>query len=112
MRVGHYQWKKTYEDQHLQNVLDAESIYNILENEIIPTYFDQDDKGVSEKWVSFIKNIIAEVAPDFTMKRMLDHYFERFYNQLGTRSKKVSAKKICGSSPTRCLENDDGERMA
>ncbi|MEL6658101.1 MAG: alpha-glucan family phosphorylase [Bacteroidota bacterium] len=73
---------RTYEDQNLQNELDAENIYNILETEIIPTYFDFDESGVSPKWVSYVKNIIAEVAPYFTMQRMLHHYYERFYSKL------------------------------
>ena len=79
---------RTYEDQNLQNELDAENIYNILETEIIPTYFDFDESGVSPKWVSYVKNIIAEVAPYFTMQRMLHHYYERFYSKLfGTAAK-------------------------
>lgn len=86
--------ERTFLDQQLQDQLDAETIYNILENDIIPTYFDQDEKGVSENWVNYIKNNIAEVAPDFTMKRMMDDYLERFYLKLGERSKLVQAKKF------------------
>jgi glucan phosphorylase len=74
--------ERNYEDQQLQNELDAENIYNILETEIIPTYFDFDETGISPRWVSYVKNIIAEVAPEFTMQRMLHHYYERFYNKL------------------------------
>lgn len=75
----------TYTDPHLQNELDAETLYNILENEIIPTYYDTDDKGISTRWVQFIKHNIAEIAPEFTMQRMLDDYYERFYNKLAKR---------------------------
>lgn len=82
--------ERTYEDQNLQNELDAESIYNILEGDIIPTYY-QEDKS---KWVSFIKQIIAEVAPQFTMKRMLDDYFDRFYNKLAIRHKLLRKNKF------------------
>ncbi|MGH1433282.1 MAG: alpha-glucan family phosphorylase [Lewinella sp.] len=74
--------ERTYEDQSLQNELDAENIYNILETEIIPTYFDFNEEGISPRWVSYVKNIISEVAPFFTMQRMLHHYYERFYNKL------------------------------
>lgn len=74
--------ERTYDDQSLQNELDAENIYNILETEIIPTYFDFNEEGISPRWVSYVKNIIAEVAPFFTMQRMLHHYYERFYNKL------------------------------
>lgn len=74
--------ERTYQDQQLQNELDAENIYNILETDIIPTYFDFNSEGISPRWVSYVKNIIAEVAPVFTMQRMLHHYYERFYNKL------------------------------
>ncbi|WP_420460398.1 alpha-glucan family phosphorylase [Neolewinella sp.] len=75
--------ERTYEDQHLQNELDAETMYSVLEDEIIPIYFDRDQRGVSERWMSYVKQIIAEVAPTFTMKRMMDDYYARFYLPLG-----------------------------
>ncbi|MDX2279895.1 MAG: alpha-glucan family phosphorylase [Saprospiraceae bacterium] len=76
----------TYSDPGLQNELDAETIYNILENDIVPSFYDQDKNGVSERWVSHIKNTIADIAPDFVMKRMLDDYQDRFYYKLWKRS--------------------------
>lgn len=79
--------ENTYEDTNLQNELDAETIYNMLEEEIIPAYFEHNEAGISPRWVHFVKNIIAEVAPDFTMKRMLDDYFSRFYNKLTERTR-------------------------
>lgn len=85
--------ERTYEDQHLQNELDAETIYNTLEHEIIPAYFQRDENGIPQQWVSYIKNIIAEVAPVYTMKRMLDHYFERFYDKLFERGTKLRASQ-------------------
>ncbi len=75
--------ERTYEDQYLQNELDAETMYSILEEEIIPIYFDRDDTGISKRWMGYVKQNIAEVAPTFTMKRMMDDYYERFYLPLG-----------------------------
>ena len=86
--------ERTYDDQSLQNELDAETIYNILEHEIVPAYFDRNEQGVSPKWAGYIKNIIAEVAPVFTMKRMLDDYYERFYNKLYERGRAIKAKQF------------------
>ncbi|MEL6276040.1 MAG: alpha-glucan family phosphorylase, partial [Bacteroidota bacterium] len=74
--------ERTYQDQALQNELDAERIYSILESEILPIYFEQDEHGLSKRWMGYVKQIIAEVAPHFTMKRMLDDYYDRFYNPL------------------------------
>lgn len=84
--------ERTYEDQHLQNELDAETIYSIMENEIVPTYFDTDDDGISKSWLGYVKQNIAEIAPTFTMKRMMDHYFERFYYPLYEEAKKMRPK--------------------
>lgn len=81
--------ENTYDDANLQNELDAETIYNILEEDILPTYYDQNEAGISARWVSYIKNIIAEVAPQFTMKRMMDDYLDRFYNKLTQRTRQL-----------------------
>lgn len=81
-----------YEDVSLQNELDAETIYNLLETDIVPTFYDRNEKGISPRWVGYIKGIIAEVAPEFTMKRMLDDYYDRFYNKLYQRLQLVRAK--------------------
>lgn len=86
--------ERTYEDQHLQNELDAETMYSILEDEIVPIYFDRNKDGVSERWMGYVKQIIAEVAPYFTMKRMMDDYFERYYLPLGKSAARVRAKDM------------------
>jgi alpha-glucan phosphorylase-like protein len=84
--------KETFENAALQNELDAETIYNILEDDIVPTYYDQDANGISERWVSHIKKTIAEIAPDFVMGRMLDDYQARFYSKLWERSRQLKEK--------------------
>ena len=81
--------KDTFSDAGLQNELDAETIYNILENDIVPSYYEQNKDGVSERWVSHIKNTIADIAPDFVMKRMVDDYQSRFYSKLWQRSQRL-----------------------
>lgn len=78
--------KRTYENQQYQDQLDADTIYHTLETEIIPTYYARNSKGYSPEWIQYIKNSMSEIAPDYTMKRMLDDYIDRFYNKLATRS--------------------------
>ncbi len=83
--------KRTYENQGYQDQLDAATIYGLLENEIIPLYYDKCEKGYSEGWVKVIKNSIATIAPHYTMKRQLDDYYSKFYCRLAERSKKLHA---------------------
>ena len=82
--------KRTYEDQNYQDLLDSSTIYSLLENEIIPLYFDQDENGCSHGWVQYVKKSMAEIAPIYTTKRMMDDYFDKFYNVLAKRSKFIN----------------------
>ncbi|MCE5346988.1 MAG: alpha-glucan family phosphorylase [Bacteroidales bacterium] len=79
--------KKTFENQDLQDDVDAETIYNMLEFEIIPAYYSFDQQGVPVEWVSLIKNTMVKIAPEFTMKRMIDDYYDKYYIKLHTRNK-------------------------
>ena len=83
--------KRTYENQEYQDRLDAATIYSLLENEIMPTYYARNAKGFSPQWIQVIKNSIARIAPHYTMKRQLDDYYEKFYNPMAARFKKITA---------------------
>ncbi len=86
------QEEATYDNHQFQDELDAETIYSILEEEIIPIYYDLNKNSVPEKWVSYIKNTISEIAPHYTMKRQLDDYIRQYYNPLFKRTKLMSGK--------------------
>lgn len=59
----------------LQDDLDAESLYNVLENEILPIYYD--DKP---KWMEIVKTSMQQVFPMFDSARMADEYYRKIYN--------------------------------
>jgi len=71
--------EKSYDVQDFQDEMDAASIYSILEDEIIPAFYERNENGIPEKWVGYIKNTIANVAPRFTTCRMMRDYHEKFY---------------------------------
>jgi starch phosphorylase len=82
--------KRTYDNQGYQDQLDAATIYSLLENEIVPLYYDRDKKGLSKGWIKVIKNSIAQIAPHYTMKRQLDDYYSKFYEKEAKRFKQIS----------------------
>ena len=86
--------KKTFANQYLQDDVDAETIYNMLEYEIVPAYYSYDDKGVPVEWISHIKNTMVKVAPEFTMKRQLDDYYDKYYSRLYERNKYLTANNF------------------
>ena len=83
--------ERTYENQAYQDQLDAATIYSMLENEIVPLYYDRNENGFSEDWINVIKNSIATIAPHYTMKRQLDDYYDKFYCKLAKRAAEVTA---------------------
>jgi starch phosphorylase len=83
--------KRTYQNQGYQDQLDAATIYHLLEDEIIPLYYNKDKKtGISKGWIKVIKNSIAQIAPHYTMKRQLDDYYSKFYEKQAKRFKELS----------------------
>ena len=78
---------RTYQNQEYQDRLDAATIYHLLEEEIVPLYYNKDKKGISKGWIKVIKNSIAQIAPHYTMKRQLDDYYSKFYEKLAKRSR-------------------------
>ena len=66
----------------------------MLENEIIPLYFEKNSKGYSPRWIEYIKNSIGHIAPHFTMKRMIDDYITRFYDPESRRFNALAANNF------------------
>ena len=83
--------ERTYQNQGYQDQLDAATIYSLLENEILPLYYNRNEQGFSEGWIKTIKNSIATIAPHYTMKRQLDDYFDKFYSKEAANFKKLAA---------------------
>jgi len=60
---------------------DAEAIYRILEEEIIPLYYKVSDEGIPHKWVKVMKECIKSNAPRFSARRMVKEYIEKSYTK-------------------------------
>jgi starch phosphorylase len=58
---------------------DAEHLYQLLENEVVPMWYDQDEAGVPLAWVQRMKESIRVAGRRFTSRRMLQEYTERYY---------------------------------
>jgi starch phosphorylase len=60
---------------------DAAAIYDLLEKEIVPLYYDRDEDGVSAGWVRIMKETIKMTGPNFSARRMAKEYTEKFYRK-------------------------------
>jgi starch phosphorylase len=77
--------EKEYESTDIQDVADAESLYNTLEHKIIPMYYNRDPKDMSAEWVGHMKNSMKTVIPQFSTRRMVKEYVEKFYTKANGR---------------------------
>ncbi|HEX7603697.1 MAG TPA: alpha-glucan family phosphorylase, partial [Polyangiaceae bacterium] len=74
--IGH---GEEYEDG-TGDAIEAELLYDLLEREVIPTFFDREGKdGLPRAWIKKSKNAIAKLVPMFNTARMVREYTERFY---------------------------------
>jgi len=66
-------------NQELQDRIDSESLYRLLEEEIAPLYYDRDDNGIPHRWIQMMKASIKTNAPLFNTDRMIADYVTRIY---------------------------------
>jgi starch phosphorylase len=59
---------------------DAESLYSLLEQQVVPLYYDRDSGRLPRKWISMMKNSIATLVPEFNSDRMVEEYARRIYS--------------------------------
>ena len=83
--------ERSFTDQKFQDELDAEMIYNTIEDQIVPLYYDRGTDGIPHGWVNSVKNCISDIASNFTTNRMLIDYENRFYNKLASRKSDMVA---------------------
>ena len=58
---------------------EAEQLYEVLEREVVPCFYDRDSSGIPEAWVAKMRASMAELTPQFSTNRMVREYVERLY---------------------------------
>jgi starch phosphorylase len=66
-------------DEAAADARDAARLYDLLENEVIPLFYERDENGVPQRWCDRIKDALVSCAPAFSATRMLNDYVERIY---------------------------------
>lgn len=68
-----------------QDYIESEALYNVLENDIIPMFYDRGTGGIPREWVAKIKHGIKKLAPFFNTHRMVQEYTDKYYMPLYQR---------------------------
>jgi starch phosphorylase len=60
---------------------DAESLYKVLEEEVVPTYYDQDENGLPHRWIQMMKRAMQTLGPKYNSDRMVEDYASIIYSK-------------------------------
>jgi starch phosphorylase len=99
--VGDNGWaiggRETNADEGAQDWSDAQDLYRILEEEIVPRYYDRDERGLPSAWVDLMRRSMAASLWRFSTTRMLHDYVEKMYLPAAT-SARESAAEVAGAA--------------
>jgi len=71
--------RQTVGDEGAQDWADAQDLYRLLEDEIVPAYYDRDKNGVPKRWLELMKESMASTVWQFSTARMLQQYVDELY---------------------------------
>ena len=69
----------SYDNNDDRDRIEAQALYNIIENDIIPTFYDRSEGDLPQRWVRMMKESIKMGLGSFSSIRMVNEYYERFY---------------------------------
>lgn len=81
--------ENNYRDEKLQDRIDSEDIYKKLEEEIVPLYYRRDKDDIPTEWISFVKESMRTILPQFSTFRMLKEYISTMYKPSFIRGRKL-----------------------
>ncbi|HEX8982115.1 MAG TPA: alpha-glucan family phosphorylase [Ktedonobacterales bacterium] len=84
--------RRDYQDDETRDAADALALYEILEQSIVPLYYQRGDDGMPHEWVAVMKEAIRTVAPQFSMSRMVKDYVREYYMPAVASGKQMDAR--------------------
>jgi len=79
-----------YTDYNLQDHIESNAIYNLLEKEVVPLFYDRGADGLPRRWIEMMKASMRAICPKFNTHRMLQQYTEKYYIPSCMRFKSLS----------------------
>jgi starch phosphorylase len=77
-----------------QDDADAEALYRLLEEQVVPTFYERDSLGVPHAWLNIVRECIRSVTPRFSAARMVEQYVDEMYAPVARQVKDVSASQV------------------
>jgi len=82
---------ESYDDPNYQDEVESKALYDVLENEIVPLFYDTGTDGLPRHWIAKMKKSIMKLSPIFNTNRMVKEYTDTFYMKAYKNWKNLSA---------------------
>lgn len=82
---------ETYHDSNVQDSIESQALYDILEKQIVPLFYERNADRLPREWIQRMKNCMRRLAPVFNTNRMVQEYTERFYVPAHDRGELLAA---------------------
>lgn len=93
--------EEEYEDPEYQDKVDVESLYELLEKEVVPLFFDRGPDGLPHKWIDMMRRSMATICGRFNSHRMIEEYMEDYYVQAGLAHQVLGENRLARARELR-----------
>jgi starch phosphorylase len=66
-------------DEHVRDDIEATALYDLIENEVAPRFYDRDERGLPRRWIEMVRHTLKSLGPRVLSTRMVRDYVERLY---------------------------------
>jgi starch phosphorylase len=87
-------WGEEHADAEYGDRVEAQSLYKLLEDDVVPLFYQRDERGLPRGWIAAMKRSIATIAPVFNTSRMVKEYAERYYVPGAQRHLRMTESKL------------------
>ena len=98
--------REEYTDLEYQDEVESKALYNVLENEIIPLFYDRGRDNIPRQWVAAMKWSMQTVCPVFSTNRMVADYFNKFYNNASKRYFNMTENEFAKAKNLKAWKQD------
>jgi len=87
-----------YDDPGLQDRLEASTLYDVLEHEIVPLFYDRGPDGLPRRWISRMKNAMEAICPRFNTTRLVQDYVRELYVPAAGHWSELTSRGLAGAA--------------
>ncbi len=83
-----------YDDLDYQNAVESQALYDLLEKEVVPAFYDRGSDNLPRRWIHMMRAALTKLAPVFNTNRMVRNYVDNFYAPAIDANRKLTANEL------------------